>query len=422
MKTMQSKRNSPSGSFLRYTSGEAFLFAVTCLLLLASAREVFAIGVRIPNQDPAAIARANAFVATADNPSAIYYNPAGITQLEGHQAQIGVLNYMGINTFFESPTGAKTESRFDVLPVPQLYYSFTPTNSALSYGLGLYSPYGLAVKWPDNSGFRSIAIESSLTHLTLNPVVAWKAHPTLSLAFGPNISYSEIAFSRGLAAANDNFKFKGDDVGYGFNAGILWQPLEEWSFGITYRSAFRVNYKGKSTYDAVGATVGTKATLDFPDIVTAGVSYRPNSNWNFEFNVDYTEWNTLNTVTLRGTSAIFGFDLPLQLDWHESWMFGLGATRKFDDGWLVSGGYFYSSSTAPSATFTPAIPDTVLHVASFGVGHQGDKWRWFAAMQFAMGDKRDVRNSQPNPFTAESANGKYQLIVPTLSVSISRQF
>ncbi len=404
---------------------DAILIGVTVVCFATMTPSVsWALGFRIPNQDASAIARGNAFVATADNPSAIYYNPAGITQLEGQQAQIGVLNYLGVNTYFDSATpGVKdTKSRFEVLPVPQIHYTYSPKDSVLSYGLGLYAPFGLGVKWPDNTGFRSIAIESKLTYLTVNPVIAWKAHSTLSVAVGPNLNYSDIQFSRGLIFPYDNFKFSGDDIGYGFNAGVLWQPHDQWSFGANYRSASRLHYKGKSTYDAFAAAADTKATVDFPQIITAGISFRPNPNWNIEFNVDYTDWNTLNTVNLEGTSAIFGINLPLQLDWHESWFFELGITRKFEDGWFVSGGYFYSSETAPSQTFTPAIPDTALHVASLGVGHQGENWRWVVASQFIMGAKRDINNSQPNPFTGESANGKYQLIVPTLSVSITRKF
>lgn len=382
----------------------------------------FALGFRIPNQDAAAIARGNAFVATADNPSAIYYNPAGITQIEGQEAQVGVLNYLGINTFYDAPNGTDSTSEFRVIPVPQLHYVCTPKDSSFSYGLGAYAPFGLGVEWPNNSGFRSIAMESKLTYITINPVVAWKAHSTLSLAIGPNFNYSDIEFTRGLFTATDKFKFRGDDWGYGFNAGVLWQPHEQWSFGANYRSASRIHYKGSSSYDLFNATAGTKATVDFPAIISAGISFRPTTNWNIEFNVDYSEWNTLNTVTLEGTSAMFGINLPLQLDWHESWFYELGVTRKFDGGWFASAGYFYSSETAPSQTFTPAVPDIALHVASLGIGHQGETWRWVVASQLIAGGKRDVNNSQPNPFTGESANGKYSMVVPTLSVSLSRRF
>jgi len=55
----------------------------------AIALACLATGFRLPNHDSEAVARGNAFTATANNPSAIYYNPAGITQLAGHQVSVG---------------------------------------------------------------------------------------------------------------------------------------------------------------------------------------------------------------------------------------------------------------------------------------------------------------------------------------------
>src|SRR2546422_5792003 len=99
------------------------------------------LGVRVPDQGAIATARGNAFVATADNPSAIYYNPAGITQLEGQQLQAG-LYVLAPGVQFDSPAGARAETKSDVNVVPQLYYVVSPKNLPLSFGLGLYVPYG----------------------------------------------------------------------------------------------------------------------------------------------------------------------------------------------------------------------------------------------------------------------------------------
>src|SRR5687768_12661328 len=97
---------------------------VAGMLVLAGGSSAYALGVRIPNQDAEANARGNAFVATANNPSAIYYNPAGITQLKGHNLQGGVMNYLGLDFDYESPTGRQRETEFEVLPVPQIHYVF----------------------------------------------------------------------------------------------------------------------------------------------------------------------------------------------------------------------------------------------------------------------------------------------------------
>ena len=118
---------------------------VTAASSICNSDHVWAVGVRIPNQDPAAIARGNAFVATADNPAAIYYNPAGITLSEGHNVQVGLLGYMNIYVDYESPAGARTKNDPEIIPVPQLHYSYTPENCPLSFGLGVYAPFGLSL-------------------------------------------------------------------------------------------------------------------------------------------------------------------------------------------------------------------------------------------------------------------------------------
>src|SRR2546427_5814373 len=100
------------------------LVAVGLLALLPL--RALGLGSRIPNQDAAAIARGNAFVATADNPSAMYYNPAGISQLEGHNIDVGSLFYLNIQVDYESPSGAPTKNHAQTIAAPQLHYVFSP--------------------------------------------------------------------------------------------------------------------------------------------------------------------------------------------------------------------------------------------------------------------------------------------------------
>src|ERR1043165_7070211 len=83
----------------------------------------YAVGFRLPNQDPEGIARGNAFAATADNPSAIYYNPAGITQLEGNQLSLGVYA-VSADTKYTALDGSGATANTDAAlqPVPQIYF------------------------------------------------------------------------------------------------------------------------------------------------------------------------------------------------------------------------------------------------------------------------------------------------------------
>jgi long-chain fatty acid transport protein len=391
---------------------------------------VFALGFLIPNQDAAAIARGNAFAATADNPSAIFYNPAGISQLEGQNIEVGILNYLGIDAHHDSPGGPSADTKFQVIPVPQVYYTFSPTNLPLSFGVGLYAPFGLGVGWPENSGFRSLAIDSQLQYITLNPVVAWKIRPGLSLAVGPTINYSQVKFTRGLASSTDEFEFNGDGFAFGFTAGLLWQPVSQLSFGVSYRSASTMGFSGNSTYNYPGVgnfSASTTANVPFPEIVSSGVSYRPTPKWNIEVDVDWINWSTLNTVAFNGTKNIAllgGQDLVLPFYWHDSLQYKFGVTRYFEGGWFVSAGYFFSSDTTSSTYFNPAVPDTDLHVGSLGFGHNGEHWHWALAGQIIAGPERTIAQDtgNTNPYTSESAAGKYQLFVPTLTASVSYHF
>jgi len=374
---------------------------------------VLGLGVRVPNQDAEATARGNAFVATANNPSAIYYNPAGISQLEGLNAQLGV-HAISINSEYRSPSGVQAETKFELQGVPQAFYTFTPKDSALSYGFGIYAPFGLGLEWDADNPFRTSAIEGRLVYVCANPVVAWKPHPTLSLAIGPTFNYSRLKLRQGIFTASDEFRFRGDGVGFGFSAGVLYQPHPQWSFGASYRYASSIDYGGHSELRPYAPSTHTTLELQFPQYVIAGISYRPTPDWNFEVNIDWTDWDSLNTAYFRDTA--FG-TIPLPLNWKSSFLYEAGVTRYLKNGYYVAGGYFFSGNSTTDENFTPIVPDTDLHVGSLGFGYKGEHWRWALSGQIIAGAWREVRNNV-NP----AVNGRYQWFNQAVNASVGYHF
>lgn len=376
------------------------------------------VGFRLPNQDPESIARGNAFVATADNPSAIYYNPAGITQLEGHNFHVG-LYLISADTEYTSLTGAKANTKTDFQAVPQLHYVFSPKASPFSFGLGVYAPYGLSLDWGNNPPFRTLAQEGKLLYATINPVVAWQIHPTLSVGIGPTINYSEANLKRGIGVVpGDQFEFDGDAMGYGFNAGIRWQPHQQWAFGLNYRYATTLDYDGESSTTPMPPFVPARTTtgsLRFPQFVVAGVSYRPTEKWNLEFNLDWTDWDNLNRIVFEGTA--FG-DVPFILNYQSSFMYEFGATRSLGKGFFASAGYIYSENSSPDQNFNPIVPDSNLHLGSVGVSYRGRRWNFAAGYHFAYGPGRDVRGSQPGSL----ADGRYETLNHAFNLSATLKF
>ncbi len=375
-----------------------------------------ALGLRLPNQDATAIGRANAFTATADNPSAIYYNPAGITQLDGQNIQVGSLFYLGIYGDYESPDGDRTENDPEVLPVPSLQYTITPKNCPVSFGLGVYEPFGFSVKWPKDATFASGGYQGRLTYITINPVVAWEICPALSVSAGPTFNYSQIDLRQGIAGIplpSADFRFKGDDWSYGFNAGLLWKPFEKWSFGATYRSSSVSQYDGHATTQPsppLGGRVNSGSEFEYPQIAIVGVSYRPTTNWNFEVDVDWADWNSFDYLSVDG--------FPSQkLNWHDSFMYEVGATRYLGGGYFLSAGYFFCEASTSGRYFTPLVPDTDLHVGSIGGGFKGQHWSWALAVQIIAGDWREIDDAA-NP----TVNGDYRLLTPTVSFTVGYNF
>jgi long-chain fatty acid transport protein len=240
---------------------------------------------------------------------------------------------------------------------------------------------------------------------------------TLSIAAGVSWDHaeSELLF-RPFGVDYARFRGRADDIAY--NAGILWQPSDMHSFGLTYRSVSTMNLKGHSdTHLVVPFSLnvsGESAMTDFkfPQTITAGYSFRPNPCWNFEFDADWADWHRLKQLTLIKTLTP---SQSLTLDWQSSWMLEFGATRYLPDNWQVSAGYIYSMNSTPSANFNPIVPDSDRHIFSVGVGKRYKHLSWDLTYQLSYGPDRTI-TGEPG------INGTYQFISHAVAASLGCHF
>ena len=196
-------------------------------------------GFRLVDQSAQASAKGNAFVATADDPSAVHYNPAGITQLEGTQFLSGTF-ITSLDVDHKRPDGGSSSTTNKVAGPPQVYATTELGESDFSFGLGINSTFGQGVEWPqDISEFRTGVIEVFLLYLTLSPVIAWEVNDELSIGGGIDFNYGDLFLTSGLdpEGIDDRLEFDYNGFGTGFRFGVLWQPEKEHSFGASYHSA-----------------------------------------------------------------------------------------------------------------------------------------------------------------------------------------
>lgn len=415
-----------------FISGKNLLTAI-CLGALVSLESLHGNGMRLVSQDAFAAARGEAFVATADNPSAIYYNPAGLTQLEGHQLRASVYG-LYFEPTFQSPTGGKTfhiDKKHAV--VPQLFYSYTMEDRPLSFGLGLYSPHGAAVEWPEDTGFRSVAIEGELTYLRLNPVIAYKLTPCFSISGGIMLDYGDLSFEQGLSSNTRRpnfFRFEGDDLSVAYNLGALWQPNEKISIGATVRSGTSLNFDGDTEIDPVfGPFETSPATLEynFPLTAVLGISYRPTPAWNWEFNIDFTEWSDFDQTVIKQEidprATVQNIDVDF--DWKNSFIYKFGVTRYFDNGWHGSLGYVFSENSVRDTFYTPLVADLDRHFVSVGIGKKTERFEFDAAYQFGFAPSNSVKDSTPSLaglVSGQNADGTYDFTSHALVLSFGMKF
>ena len=414
------------------------------LFAFVSALSVSANGFSLGDQDAFATARGGAFVATADNASAVYYNPAGITQLEGISFRGGLYGLYYDPTY--TPPPPRNTNTFHVknqwAAAPQLFSTYTPKDWPLSFGLGVYSPYGGKMDWGQDTGFRSVATSGSLTYGTINPVVALKLAPGLSIAGGAMVNYVDMETEQGLSASEmptNYFRFKGKGWSVGYNVGLRWQPIEKVSLGATFRSSATVGLDGHTEFEQyplrrLGLYPATNRVahqdFEFPWSAAAGISYRPTPKWNLEFDAQYTDWSSFGTNNLYQqnppTRSGMKTNTPVILDWQGSWIYSFGVTHYFDDGWRVSAGYAFDQNSVPDAHYSPLAADLDRHFISAGVGFRGKRFDFDVAYQFGYGPAHTVTGSKPSStitqVTGQRADGTYDFISHAVMLTVGMHF
>ena len=135
-----------------------------------------------------AAGQADAFTAQADDASAIWYNPAGLTQIEGTEVVVGAVGLFS-NWHFDA-TGGGGQSMNDDAVLPHFYLSSDLGTDRLRVGIGVNNSFGLSEDWGDTGPLRFIVDDAQLAAINISPAVAFKVNERFSLGFAANIYYA----------------------------------------------------------------------------------------------------------------------------------------------------------------------------------------------------------------------------------------
>lgn len=360
------------------------------LFLLLS---LFSLSARAGNVDTFGIgskatALGGAFSAYADDPFAVYYNPAGLTQIKRPTLSVGVLTLnptIKVHSFRAvdgdgnevEPYGISFKDSSKNLIIPHFGFA-TRLFNGVYFGIGAYVPYGLHIKWESNPSKNSAAyngFESYYVRGVVSPTIAFKLTDKLSFGFGISFGRSDAGTQRRIYSPSiptlHNRVIKGelhDDFNVSFNLGLLYKPYDNLSFGITYRSRTKTSFKG--SVEVVGIEkVSASTSIDHPEQLQAGVKYRPNKKLTLTADVVWTNWSIVHGYTVKFNKPLLGKSKEyFPRDWKDTRQIRLGLEYKVNEVLVLRGGYFYDPSPIPDHTFDMLWPDADKKTYSLGAG------------------------------------------------------
>jgi len=423
------------------------LILVTTIACLVST-VAFGAGFSIFEQGAKATGMAGAFAATADDPSAIFYNPAGLAQQRELTVLGGATFINFTNEFVGSPTDpftAGTEGKYNRHTfVPPNVYVTIPIGKNLTFGLGAFSAWGLRTDWQDPWVGRFVSRDADLKTMSVEPALAWQTSNG-HFAIGGGVEYrrARVILNQNIALpfpnpftgritdiGNARLKSDyGDDTGY--NLGVLFKPTDKFSFGASYRSSMDIDLDGTADFTQISTgnagldalvtptfpqddTIST--TIPFPSVTAIGLAYKPNDRWDVEFDITHMTWNRFEALAVNfDTQTSRSFVRPQ--NWKESSAYRLGANIKATADWDVRLGLVYDENPQPTDRVGPLLPDADRTGACFGVGyHHGPFIVDAAAFILHFSDRSTEGRS------ADGFNGTYQTDATLWSVNLGYRF
>ncbi|HKW85919.1 MAG TPA: outer membrane protein transport protein [Nitrospiraceae bacterium] len=387
----------------RTTQGLTCFLTMAALVLATDTVPAHAAAFRIFDQSASATGQASAFTAQADDASAVYYNPAGMTQLRGVQVSLGSL-LIGGHTSFTSPSGQTARGDFGgsvAYPSPTNFYITVNLKDLgvaalgdLSVGLAVLSPFGTLQRYPDNGPFSTAVTRAAFEVFDIKPTLAYKLNDQLSVGLGMDIYTFFNLWGQGQAEAKLNspgigglppfptpLEINGRDTSLGFNTSVMYTPFRNAdgkplaNVGFVYRSQTTMHLKGQFLANGAVAADST-STFVLPQVFTGAIALWPvrdqDREWKFELDVDYTGWKSFRNTDVHLSN---GSTLPFPRNWQSTYTTMIGTEYKWLQverlpHWEVAlrGGYWHSQNAIPDTTFTPSVPDSDNHAISIGLG------------------------------------------------------
>jgi len=406
----------------------------SCVLLLAVATSASAAGFALYEWSARGNALGGTLVGRADDPSAVAYNPAGITQLDGTQIALGVTlasPYAEVVTTDGVGATTTTGSKDALFPIPHFYVTHK-LNDKWAIGFGEFSRFGLGFGYDKDKfpGSKNV-YDAEIQTISLNPNIAYKITDHLSAAVGIEYVYVDVAIKKNYLFGGTS-KLNGSGDGVALTAGLHYK-LDKWRFGVGYHSQAKIDASGETKIsganDAVayanGALINgnydTKSSIVLPDMISLGVTYYPTEDLSIEVAAVNTRWSTYRNFDLTLDTVAGSKVLEQPKDWKDVWRFSIGAEYDINENWTVRGSYAFDEAPENAKYVDYMIPAEDRHLIGAGIGYKIDNWTIDLAYTYIIAESVDY-DEAANPMTGVSAGKSKNGVTHLGAVTVGYSF
>lgn len=375
------------------------LAAVAVAAASALAGQAYAAGFMLTEQSVAGLGRSYAGIGVdGTDISGVYYNPATMTLHKGTILQAGFIG-IGLNLDYAGTGNDNTtengREKSQAIPHGYLLHQI---NDSTWFGLAMTVPFGMGTEFGDDWSQADHGISAQILTFDFNPNVAWKASEKLSFGAGVSVQYASAdltkktrlrdtatgqALGELLGESSVRSEIDADSIAWGWNVGMMWSPLENLRFGLSYRSKIKHDADGDLTIsdvdpadsdldteqltailksrDAYGQLPGA-AVVSAPAWAMATVAWDVNNLLSLYGTFRWTDWSSFDKLDIESKGSTM---TTIKNNWRDTYLTSLGADLRVTDRWTLRGGVAYETSPIATKEYrTAIIPDA-------------DRW-WFS--------------------------------------------